>query len=57
MLTGLPPLFDEDWTKLYDNLIHKEVTFPPNLSPIAVDLLTKMLKKNPDERIGNERGL
>ena len=22
MLTGLPPLFDEDRTKLYDNLLH-----------------------------------
>ncbi len=39
MLTGLPPLFDEDRTKLYDNLLHLEVQFPESLSPLALDLL------------------
>ena len=56
MLTGLPPLFNEDRTILYENLMNKEVEFPDNLSPDAVDLLKKLLNKNPHERIGSENG-
>ena len=39
MLTGLPPLFNEDRTILYDNLVNKEVEFPDDLSEEATDLL------------------
>ena len=47
MLTGLPPLFNEDWTILYDNLVNKEVEFPDNFSDDATDLLKWLLNKNP----------
>lgn len=56
MLIGLPPLFDEDRTQLYDKLLTMEPDIPTHLSDDAQDLLLKILKKNPDERIGNERG-
>lgn len=56
MLTGLPPLFNEDRTVLYDNLINKEVEFPDSLSPLAWDLLEKLLQKDPTKRLGAENG-
>ena len=56
MLTGLPPLFDEDRTKLYDRLLNEEPQIPKNLSKHARDLLKKILIKDPNQRIGNKRG-
>lgn len=56
MLTGLPPLFDEDRTKLYDRLLTEEPVIPESLSPNVRDLLGKILKKDPKERIGYENG-
>ncbi len=56
MLTGLPPLFDEDRTKLYDKLLTEEPEIPESLNEDARDLLDKILRKDPNERIGAERG-
>ena len=39
LLTGLPPLFDEDRTKLYDKILYNEPEIPTNLSAEAWDLL------------------
>ena len=54
MLIGLPPLFDEDRTKLYDKLLKEEPDIPDSLSPEAQDLLSKILVKDPANRIGAE---
>ena len=54
MLTGLPPLFDEDRTKLYDKLLSEVPEIPQDLDEDARDLLEKILKKDPNERIGSE---
>ena len=35
MLTGLPPLFDEDWVKIYDKLLTEEPIIPDSLSEEA----------------------
>jgi len=35
MLTGLPPLFDEDRTKIYDKLLTVEPEIPEHLSAEA----------------------
>jgi serine/threonine protein kinase len=56
MLTGLPPLYDEDRVKIYDKLLTVEPVIPESLSQEARDLISKLLKKNPDERIGSKDG-
>ena len=54
MLIGLPPLFDADRTKLYDKLLKEEPDIPDSFSPEAQDLLSKILVKDPVNRIGAE---
>jgi serine/threonine protein kinase len=53
MLVGLPPFYNKDREKLYQNIKYQ----PPNLNfefltPAARDLCAKLLIKNPLERLG-----
>lgn len=52
MLTGLPPFYDENTNKMYRMVLHDQVVFPPYLSPEAVDLISKLLDKDPAHRLG-----
>jgi serine/threonine protein kinase len=62
MITGRPP-FDcdeeNDWDdnldeKLDQKIMSEEVDFPKDMSPAAVSIVTKLLMKNPAERLGSE---
>ncbi|KAF0720212.1 Aste57867_481 [Aphanomyces stellatus] len=52
MLTGLPPFYCRDRDKLFDKIRNGELTFPKYLSVAAVDLLSKLLERDPTRRLG-----
>jgi serum/glucocorticoid-regulated kinase 2 len=54
MLTGLPPFYDENTNEMYRKILSEPLHFPgPEVvPPAAKDLLTKLLNRNPDERLG-----
>jgi serine/threonine protein kinase len=53
MLCGLPPFYDENTNRMYRAILHDEVTFPDWTSPLAQDLILKLLERNPRERMGS----
>jgi serum/glucocorticoid-regulated kinase 2 len=54
MLTGLPPFYDENTNEMYRKILSEPLHFPgPEIvPPAAKDLLTKLLNRKPDERLG-----
>jgi len=55
LLFGLPPFYSKDRTTMFDWTMNKQLEFKSNVtvSPAAKDLLTKMLAKNKEERLGS----
>lgn len=56
MLYGYPPFYHENHLKLYDQIVNRDVSFPPGADPIAVDLMSGLLEKNPTRRLGCGKG-
>lgn len=56
-LTGLPPYYSQDRDELFYNISNEKLTVPDYLSPEAQDLLNKLLKKDPFQRLGAVRGI
>jgi len=52
MLTGLPPFYTRDREKLFDNIRRGQLQYPSYVTPVAKDLLMKMLDRNPNVRLG-----
>ncbi|KAI8803520.1 kinase-like domain-containing protein [Cladochytrium replicatum] len=52
MLTGAPPFVGPNRKIIMDNIIRKKTNLPAYLTPNAKDLVTKLLKKNPTQRLG-----
>ena len=54
MLTGLPPFYDENTNEMYRKILSEPLHFPgPEIvPPAAKDLLTKLLNRKPEERLG-----
>ena len=52
MLTGLPPFYTKDREKLFYNIKFAELKYPPYISPLCKDLLTKLFNKDPTKRLG-----
>lgn len=53
LFNGLPPFYDEDVNKMYKKAVNDPLTFPPGWDPDFMDLLTKLLQKDPKKRLGN----
>ena len=53
MLTGSPPFFGNNRKKIMEAILKKKPTFPKFMTSDARDLCNKLLKKNPDQRIGS----
>ena len=54
MLVGLPPFYHGDSQNVYSFILQKEVYFPKQI-PISVeakDIIKRLLKKSPGERLG-----
>ncbi|KAF9181159.1 AGC protein kinase Gad8 [Haplosporangium sp. Z 767] len=53
MLTGLPPFYDENIHEMYRRILQDELRFPDEVAPEARSLLTALLTRDPDQRLGN----
>ncbi|KAE8151275.1 kinase-like domain-containing protein [Aspergillus avenaceus] len=54
MLTGLPPFYDENTNDMYRKILQEPLTFPSTdiVPPAARDLLTRLLDRDPQRRLG-----
>ncbi|XP_002964928.2 RAC family serine/threonine-protein kinase homolog [Selaginella moellendorffii] len=52
MLCGLPPFYHKNVNIMYDRILNAKLTFPAFLTPVARDLLSKLLVRNPEKRLG-----
>ncbi|KAF1987380.1 serine/threonine-protein kinase gad8 [Aulographum hederae CBS 113979] len=55
MLTGLPPFYDENTNDMYRKILQEPLHFPgPEIVPPAArDLLTRLLDRNAEKRLGS----
>jgi len=53
MLVGLPPFYRQEVQEMYTTILTAELNIPDSVSPQATDLLTKLLQKNPENRLSN----
>lgn len=51
LLTGRPPFEGKDQQKLFESILKFQIKWPKGFSPVAKDLVQKLLKTNPAERI------
>ncbi|XP_022537338.1 ribosomal protein S6 kinase beta-2 [Astyanax mexicanus] len=56
MMTGSPPFTGENRKKTIDKILKCKICLPPYLTPDARDLIKKLLKKNPSQRLGSGKG-
>jgi serum/glucocorticoid-regulated kinase 2 len=52
MLTGLPPFYDENTNEMYRKILSEPLHFSDVVPPAAKDLLTKLLERDPNKRLG-----
>ena len=51
LLTGSAPFQASNQAAMFEKILKVRITFPKNFPPLAKDLISKLLKANPDERI------
>ncbi|KAH7163007.1 kinase-like domain-containing protein [Dactylonectria estremocensis] len=52
LMTGSPPFRGQNHAKIQDNIVKQKLVLPYFLSPDAKDLLTRLLRKDPNKRLG-----
>ena len=52
MLTGLPPWYSYDQTEVVSGILRGTLTFPDYVSNVARSLISKLLVREPAERLG-----
>ncbi|XP_030643855.1 ribosomal protein S6 kinase beta-2-like [Chanos chanos] len=55
MMTGSPPFTAENRKKTIDKILKGKLNLPPYLTPDARDMIKKLLKKNPTQRLGSSK--
>lgn len=53
LLTGSPPFTANNYAKTQEKIVKQKVQLPYFLSPDAKDLLTRLLRKEPNKRLGS----
>eukprot|EP00043_Microstomoeca_roanoka_P011639 m.109907 g.109907 ORF g.109907 m.109907 type:complete len:576 (-) comp15254_c0_seq1:608-2335(-) len=53
MIHGLPPFYDEDTQEMYRKILFKPLLFSDEFSAPAKDLITGLLQRNPNRRVGH----
>lgn len=53
LLTGAPPFQGANHAKIQQNILKQKLQLPYFLGPDAKDLLTRLLRKEPNKRLGN----
>ncbi|CAG9319496.1 unnamed protein product [Blepharisma stoltei] len=56
MLTGLPPFYDSNRSKMYFKVLNEMLVLPNFISKSGKSLLSGLLNKDPNERLGNLGG-
>ncbi|KAK4076774.1 uncharacterized protein Triagg1_4377 [Trichoderma aggressivum f. europaeum] len=56
MLTGFPLFYDEDPKKIADKILNQTIQVPESLPQAAQDIITKLLCRNPKQRLGAKGG-
>lgn len=51
LLTGSPPFEGSNQSILFDNILNHRVKWPTRFNSLAKDLIQKLLKTNPAERL------
>ena len=52
MIAGLPPFYDTNVEYMYDKILHADLRFPRHFMPETRSLLTGMLTRNVERRLG-----
>ncbi|CAN6628283.1 serine/threonine-protein kinase Ypk1p [Trichomonascus vanleenenianus] len=52
MLTGLPPFYDQDTNEMYRKILQEPLRFPEDMDREARSLLTGLLNRDPEKRLG-----
>lgn len=53
MLTGFPPFYDENMTKMYRSIMNDPISYPHYISANARDFMSRLLDRNPLTRLGS----
>nr|XP_015222667.1 PREDICTED: serine/threonine-protein kinase N3 [Lepisosteus oculatus]XP_015222668.1 PREDICTED: serine/threonine-protein kinase N3 [Lepisosteus oculatus] len=53
MLVGESPFPGDDEEEVFDSIVNDEVRYPRFLSPESVSIIQKLLRKNPEKRLGS----
>mmetsp|Transcript_38622 Transcript_38622/g.36976 ORF Transcript_38622/g.36976 Transcript_38622/m.36976 type:complete len:88 (-) Transcript_38622:45-308(-) len=56
LVTGLPPNYSREKRQMYENIMTVEPRYAPSLSEEIVDLLKRLLVKEPESRLGFKGG-
>ena len=58
MIYSIPPFYSDDDSEMEDMITNNELQFPnePQISDVLKDLITKLLNKNYEERLGYQNG-
>ncbi|KAI0385756.1 protein kinase [Hypomontagnella monticulosa] len=56
MLTGLPLFYDEDFDKIRPKILNQPIQLPESLPLVARDIITKLLDRRPEQRLGADGG-
>ena len=56
MMTGLPPFYDENVNIMYQRILSDPLNFPPDISSEARSVMTALLQRDPQKRLGNHGG-
>lgn len=57
LVTGLPPFYNEDKMKMYRSISYSPLKLPAKLTGPLGNLLMGLLHKNPQLRLGSQRGI
>eukprot|EP00834_Sanchytrium_tribonematis_P002360 NODE_71_length_24927_cov_1.205937.p18 type:complete len:141 gc:universal NODE_71_length_24927_cov_1.205937:513-91(-) len=55
MITGLPPFYDENIQVMYKRIMTDQVVFPGYMSPLAVNILSGIIEKDPAKRFNESQ--
>jgi serine/threonine protein kinase len=57
MLTGLPPYYTINKGEMTRSILEANLVYPEHVNKEAVDLISKLLVRNPNERLGSKGGV
>ncbi len=52
MIAGLPPFYDKNRQRMYRKILEQELVKPPHMSDAAFDIVSKLLDRDPEKRLG-----